>query len=127
VADDSERRDDMLLVCGRAQDGDGYTVVRRRQDAVEAGELRTLERGKPIVGEVVRLSQRPEHQLLFDVEVLADARPAARSGPAQVATRAYRENWENVFGGNDDPEDHDHHDHQEHQNHAMDGETGDLN
>jgi hypothetical protein len=100
VADEpADRRDDLLLVCGPAEHGDGYTVVRQRRDVLEAGELRTLERGKPIVGEVVRLSKRPEHGLLFDVEVLHDASPsAARTGPAQVATKAYRENWESIFG-----------------------------
>ena len=52
-------------------------------------------------GDVVRLSQRSEHERLYNVEVLvksASAPEAPRSGPAQVATDAYRANWEAIFG-----------------------------
>ena len=78
--------------------GDAYSVVRRRGDTVELGALQKLEEGKPIHGEIVKLNRRAEHPLFFDVDVLADTSPAARSGPAQVATQAYRENWDAVFG-----------------------------
>ncbi len=60
--------------------------------------MRPTRDGEPIHGELVRLSQRPEHNQLFDVDVLHDARPAGeRPGPAQIATREYRENWEKIF------------------------------
>ena len=52
-------------------------------------------------GDVVRLSQRPEHERLYNVEVLvksSSAPEAPRSGPAQVATDRYRANWEAIFG-----------------------------
>ena len=105
MADDDKKPDDarrdVLFVGPRSDDGDGFKVVRRREDAIELGELRTAKEGKPIHGDVVRLSQRPEHERLFDVEVV-HARPpgpAARThaGPAQVATDAYRTNWEAIF------------------------------
>jgi len=93
VSDDSE---DIVLVTGKAERAESWSVLRRRAGAVEAGELRPMVEGQPILGDVVKLSPREEHALLFDVEVL-HATP--RSGPPQVATRAYRDGWEAVFGG----------------------------
>src|SRR5262252_8483457 len=85
---------DMVFVYGK-REGDAYSVLRRRGENVELGAIAKLEEGKPIHGEVVRLNRRDEHPLLFDVDVVADAQSlGGRSGPAQVATEAYRENWE---------------------------------
>ncbi|HEY4121831.1 MAG TPA: hypothetical protein VGM56_28385 [Byssovorax sp.] len=96
-----EARRDVLFVGPRSDDGDGYKVVRRRDDAIELGELRAAKEGKPIHGDVVRLSPRPEHERLFDVEVVhgrpASAHAKTHAGPAQVATDAYRTNWEAIF------------------------------
>jgi len=97
----------MVLVYGRTDD-DGYSVLRRRGEAIEVGAIRALEEGKPIHGEIVKLNRRAEHPLLFDVDVLADtttttatATAAARSGPPQVASNAYREHWDAIFGDGD--------------------------
>ena len=65
------------------------------------GEIRALEEGRPVHGEVVKLSPRQEHAQLFDVDVLVpavDRADASRSGPPQVATDAYRRNWDAIFG-----------------------------
>src|SRR5215831_10447929 len=89
---------DLLFVYGK-RDGEAYSVLRRRGENVEIGAIAKLEEGKPIHGEVVRLNRREEHPLLFDVDVVSDAQSlGGRSGPAQVATEAYRENWEEIFG-----------------------------
>src|SRR5215471_4081402 len=90
---------DLLFVYGK-REGEAYSVLRRRGENVEIGAIAKLEEGKPIHGEVVRLNRRDEHPLLFDVDVLADTRPSlpSHNGPAQVATEAYRENWEVIFG-----------------------------
>ena len=99
---------DTLFVYGKSPvaGDDAYSVLRKRGESVELGALRGIEEGKPIHGELVRLNRRAEHPLLFDVDVLHDARPKVEarpqptklSGPPQVATEAYREGWELIFG-----------------------------
>ena len=73
--------------------------------------------GRPLAagGEIVRLERRADGAGVFDVKVecklpdgaatpqaTTDRSPASPNGPPQVATRAYRENWELVFGGSRD-------------------------
>jgi hypothetical protein len=104
---------DVVLLAGATDDGEGAKVLRARSGRVEAGEVRPLREGRPLVtgGEVVRLSPRTEAPALYDVRVEhvvegavagdtagEPAKPAARSKPAQVATRAYRDSWERTFG-----------------------------
>ncbi len=94
---------DVVLVRGPSDDGVGVEILRLRNEKLEAGQLRPAAPGKPIVGELVRLERRPEHEALFDVEVLHRADPpseaaAARKGPAKVSSNAYREGWDHVFG-----------------------------
>lgn len=121
---------DMLFVHSPTEAGDGFKVVRMREDSIEVGEIRGAPEGRPIHGDLVKLTPRPEHKQLFDVDVLVSApkrlpeatqaEPQAqaraetkagphaaamerhvmpRSGPPQVATEAYRENWMAIFGG----------------------------
>jgi hypothetical protein len=101
---------DVALVYAPTADGAGARVLRTRNGAVEAGEVRPVKEGQPInSGEVVRLSPRQEAPFLFDVEVLhqrptetpqpAEAAPPALGRPAQVATDEYRMNWDRIFGG----------------------------
>lgn len=80
---------DVLLLCGDGGAG-AYGVIRQRQERIEVGRIRPVRDGQPISGELVRLAQRKEHERLFDVEVLYDAKreatqgngPAARDGEA---------------------------------------------
>jgi hypothetical protein len=111
MSDDDERTTppatDTLFVYGKSPD-DAYSVLRKRGESLELGALREVEEGKPLHGELVKLNRREEHPLLFDVNVLHDATPKVapdrndRSGPPQVATDAYREGWELIFGGKKD-------------------------
>lgn len=109
-------KEDVVFVGGPAESGDGYQVIRRRDGAIEIGEVRAVQEGKPLAGELVRLKPRSESDRLFDVEVLvsredlsqgrsredpSQGRAAPRSGPAQVANDAYRANWETIFGARD--------------------------
>ncbi|KYF48240.1 hypothetical protein BE08_25960 [Sorangium cellulosum] len=92
---------DVVFIHSPVEQGEGFRVIRSREDRIEVGELRPTEHGRPLTGELVKLTQRSEHARLFDVEVLLPAPRAAeppRSGPAQVATDAYRTNWEAIFG-----------------------------
>lgn len=95
-------KQDVLFIHSPVEQGEGVRVIRRREDRIEVGELRPAEDGRPLHGELVKLTQREEHERLFNVEVLVkapQAEAAPRSGPAQVATDAYRSNWDAIFGG----------------------------
>ena len=93
---------DVALVCGVSGDGQGVDIIRKRGDRIETGTVRRLEQGKPIHGEIVRLRQREDAPLLYDVEVQvpapAQSAPTPSSGPAQVATDNYRKNWDAIYG-----------------------------
>jgi hypothetical protein len=106
MADDDPRPSkppiDVVLVHSPTDDGKGARVLRLRESHVEAGEVRPLEQGKAIAGEVVRLKPREENARVCDVEVVVP-KPAAPTerptskGPAQVATDDYRDNWGRIF------------------------------
>lgn len=114
---------DVVFVQGPTEDGKALSIVRVAEDKVSVGELREMKEGQPIHGEVVKLSRRPEHERLYDVEVLhaahgarptelsgrkdadRDTQPAeanslaiTRKGPSKVASDAYRSGWDLVFG-----------------------------
>lgn len=102
-------KEDVVFVHSASEAGDAYRVIRKREDAIEIGEIRNIEEGRPIHGEVVKLKPRKDQERLFDVEVLVpreQVRPAAlgHPGPAQVASSAYRRNWEAIFGPPEEPE-----------------------
>ncbi len=100
---------DVLFIHGVTEDGAGLEVVRQRRDRLEAGALRPVEQGRPIVGELVRVKPRSEFPLLCDVEVMLPAArnkddvaqapqpDSSRRGPAQVATDRYRDNWDLIW------------------------------
>jgi hypothetical protein len=107
---------DVVLLHAPTDDGEGAQVIRARGQTIEAGEVRPMREGRPLPpkSEVVKLTKRKESPLLYDVRVehvvapvgespTQAAGPAneaveARTGPPQVATRAYRESWERTFG-----------------------------
>ncbi len=94
---------DVVLPYAPTDDSAGARVLRARLGRLEAGEVRPASEGKPVMaGELVRLEQRADAPMLYDVKVDHAARPAPlqrdSKGPAQVATRAYRDAWERVFG-----------------------------
>jgi hypothetical protein len=103
---------DVALIHGVTSDGRGVQILRARENRLELGVIRPLREGVPISGEVVKLRPRENCPMLCDVEVelkaaepasdrqvpaaLAES-PAARSGPAQVATEEYRKNWDAIW------------------------------
>lgn len=78
-------------------------VIRAREERIETGELRALQEGRPIVGEIVTLRPRDANPRVCDVTD-SYAAPTARAaqlghkGPAKVATDAYRDGWDEIFG-----------------------------
>jgi hypothetical protein len=90
---------DVALIWGKSQDG-SLNILRKRADRFEAGTVVPLKEGRPIQGEVIQLHPR-EGSPLCDVEVHLPApvmaTPAASAGPPQVATDAYRKNWDSIY------------------------------
>jgi hypothetical protein len=102
--DANETKSDVVLLGPPTKDGAGVHVLRARDERIEAGELRALEHGRPISGEVVTLAPRKANPRICDVkESLTPPRPTGavgarpKKGPAQVATKAYRDHWEETF------------------------------
>lgn len=101
-----KKPEDVVLVHSPTEDGKGARVIRLREERVEAGEVRPLEEGKPIAGEVVKLQPRDESGRVCDVETVVAApkrepRPTSK-GPAQIASDDYRDNWGRIFGERSD-------------------------
>lgn len=115
---------DLVMPLANATDGAPVPVLRARPGRVELGEVRPLVHGRPVAGELVQLKQRKDSPQLYDVESSltlpeagreTDSRGAGaalprkaesqvagrrpRTGPAQVATEAYRSNWERIYRG----------------------------
>lgn len=92
---------DVVLLHSRTEDGQGVRALRSRPSKLELTEIRPVKQGKPLMtGEVVRLRPRKESPLLCDVDVEYSSETAAgdHDGPPRVASRAYRSNWDAVFG-----------------------------
>ena len=87
---------DVVLIGPPTTDGDGVHVLRARDEKLEAGELRPLVEGRPVVGEIVSLAPRKDEPRICDVKESWKP-PPAHKGPAQVATDAYRDGWDAVF------------------------------
>jgi hypothetical protein len=97
---EATKPEDVVLLHSPTEDGEGVRVLRAREARLEVGEVRPLREGKPIAGEVVKLTPREGAPRVCDVEVMTKVEPesSARKGPAQVASHAYRASWERIFG-----------------------------
>jgi hypothetical protein len=99
---EDKKKTDVLFVGPRTEDGEGHKVLRKRDESLEVGELRDVKEGKPIHGELVKLTPREGEDRTFDVDVLhakkdTGASDTARKGPAKVTTAAYRDNYDQIF------------------------------
>lgn len=104
-APEPEAAPDVMLLHAPTDDGVGAKVIRAREGRVELGEVRPLAEGRPIHGEVLSLTPREGAPRVCDVKVHVKAptatgeTPQAHKGPARVASAAYRDGWERLFGG----------------------------
>lgn len=88
VADDP-KSPDVALVCGKTEDGEGVRILRARDGAIEAGELRAVREGGAIHGELLRLHPQSEAPWLCNVEVLyKPEKPENHEGPTKSADAA---------------------------------------
>ena len=70
-----------MLVHGRSDDG-ALQVLRKKGDELSLGELRPVEEGKPLRGNLLRLRPRAEMPLLADVEEEICLPGPSLSGPS---------------------------------------------
>lgn len=96
----TQKPEDVVLVHGRTDDGEGHVVLRKRGETLSLGEMRPMREGRPITGDLVRLTPREGVPNVADVEVLhaAASTESGRAGPAQVSSDAYRAGWSAIFG-----------------------------
>ncbi len=89
-----------MLLGPPTADGGGVHVIRARDERIETGELRALQQGRPIVGDIVTLRPRESNPRVCDVTDSFSAPTAqlGHKGPAKVATNAYRDGWDEIFG-----------------------------
>lgn len=96
--------DDVAVLHGPTEDGNGARMTRLRRGELFAGEVHPVVEGKPIdQGELVRLKPLAEGSPVCEVEVVHAPEPRPRPesrahGPARVATDSYRRNWGAIFG-----------------------------
>ncbi len=109
----SSSKEDVVLVHGVTTDRKGLMVLRKRDDRIEAGEVRPVIPGAPLYGDIVKLRPREDRPYLCDVETQfslptepgkGDSRAQVESGvrfaghgPPQVATSNYRDNWDKIW------------------------------
>jgi hypothetical protein len=94
---------DVALLYAPTDDGGGARILRAREGKLEAGEVRPVSDGQPLLGrEVVKLHARPGMPRVCDVEVVHPRSPTqeenASGRPAVVASDEYRANWDRIFG-----------------------------
>jgi hypothetical protein len=87
-----------LVRLGDPGDGRLCPFIRHRADcSVQTGFLRKVREGEPILAGAIELGN-PQGNGVY--EVLDEVPPMVResSGPAKVATDAYRNGWDGIFG-----------------------------
>ena len=107
------KRTDVAWVQGFDEQRKELHILRQRNRTVEAGIVRPIEEGRPIDGDLVRLTPRPEFPLLCDVEEVLQHPdrpkdpPPGHAGPPMVASEAYRRGWDAAFARPARPDDPD--------------------
>ena len=96
---------DELEPVAPTSDGKGLIVVRRTDGKESLCAIAPAVDGKPIApgSQLIYARQRPgtrmaDVEVLYDPAASAAAEPSGRSGPAKVATDAYRSGWDLIWG-----------------------------
>jgi hypothetical protein len=95
---------DFAILGGPTEDGEGTHLVRFRDGAVSAGEIRPVKEGEPVTHrELVRLHPIDAERRVMRVETLhapdplPESESPQRSRPARVSNERYRKNYEAIF------------------------------
>jgi hypothetical protein len=98
VSDDATRK--VVLPLAHNEKGDFRGLVLDKS-GIRATEFTRIPDGAPIMGEFVAISPREGSPLLDAEYVKASGTPQRRAGPAMVASDAYREGYDRIFGKRD--------------------------
>ena len=88
--------DDVVVIHGKTDDG-ALKVIRKKSENLYLGEMRPVEHGKPVNGDIVRLKPREEQPMVCDVVEEISVGPRSK-GPARVANERYRKGWNSIWG-----------------------------
>jgi hypothetical protein len=96
----TEKKDERDVIFVGPENGRGGNVALRCRGGMvtDAGSIHPLENGKPIMGEAVRLHPRDEGGGYYMEYLVEPAEPGKSKGPTKVNSRAYRDNWDEIFG-----------------------------
>lgn len=90
--------EDVVLIHGRSEDG-ALQILRKKGEELSAGELRPMEEGKPVQGDILKLKPRREMPLVCDVEEeVKIPKVTGAKKPARVSSDQYRDGWEKLWG-----------------------------
>lgn len=96
---------DVMLLHSPSDDGEGVRALRFRPGRLDFTELHPVADGQAVGdNELIKLTPKKEAPYLCDVNVLYTPHEnqslpsTAHAGPARVSSRAYRQNWDRVFG-----------------------------
>lgn len=92
-----EKAKDLASVISQSEDGT-YTIVRSTSEGISYEAIRKLREGESIPQgqEVIHLEQIGDKNL-YDVTTLVSGTRSS-TGPVQVATKAYRDGYDQIFG-----------------------------
>jgi hypothetical protein len=107
MSEDPKITKDIAVPIGESEDGHPVLLRLRGTDerplTVEVGELRPVEDGKPVMDEMVHLTQQEDGPNL-DVEVIARGPASRRAGRCySVPTEKFQAGWDRIFGSDDEP------------------------
>jgi hypothetical protein len=94
---------DFAILGGPTEDGEGTHLVRIRDGAISAGEIRPVKEGEPVTHrELVRLHPLDPERRVMRVETLHAPAPSppqntSLSRPARVSNDRYRKNYDAIF------------------------------
>lgn len=97
---DEDGDGDLALVGPPDEEGACPVLRRHSDDSWSGGKIIPLKEGKPILGELVTLSEREGGGFTMK-SVLGNGPTKAektKDGPAMVNNKAFRNGWDNIFG-----------------------------
>ena len=94
---------DLGIIVGENEDGSLRMIRKDPEGGISCGDVRPAKNGKPLMGSSELISMDPTENLgEYEITQIysPNPRPAGSkgtsSGPAQVATEAYRDNYDKI-------------------------------
>ena len=96
-----EKKDYVLIGEPISENAHQAVVVKPSNETIEVGVIEKPVDGKPLNGDLVKLSER-EDAPGYDMEYVYRQAPRAPIvGPAKVSSKEYKSGWQNIWGKED--------------------------